>query len=164
VVDAFNMLWVYLKTSWELASDRRVRPAFVIIGMLVGIGTVFYKIVEHWTWLDAFYFSVIALTTVGFGDVTPETRLGKLFTVAYIVIGIGIFFVVINSIARIAVERMHMPFIPASHTDEFEVQGSRTPESRQSPTPAPAEADAQFPPNHDAEPSNLGDEETTGLG
>jgi voltage-gated potassium channel Kch len=164
VVDAFNMLWVYLKTSWELASDRRVRPAFVIIGMLVGIGTVFYKIVEHWTWLDAFYFSVIALTTVGFGDVTPETRLGKLFTVAYVVIGIGIFFVVINSIARIAVERIHMPFIPASHTDEFEVQGSQTLESRQSPRAAPPEADAQFPPNHDAEPSKIGDGETTGLG
>jgi voltage-gated potassium channel len=116
VVGAFDLFWEYLKTSWELASDRRVRPAFVIIGLLVAIGTVFYKFVEHWTWLDALYFSVIALSTVGFGDVTPETRLGKLFTIVYIVVGIGIFFVVINSIARIASERMHMSLRPPHRT------------------------------------------------
>jgi voltage-gated potassium channel len=157
VIDAFNLFWQFLKTSWELASDRRVRPAFVIIGMLVAIGTIFYKLVEHWTWLDAFYFSVITLTTVGFGDVTPETRIGKLFTVAYIVVGIGIFFVVINSIARIAVERMHMPFIPASHSDEFREHASQTTEDSQPPGESPASADEQSP-------INLGDEDTRGSG
>jgi voltage-gated potassium channel len=118
VVGGFDLFWVYFKTSWELASDRRLRPAFVIIGLLLAIGTIFYKIVEHWTWLDALYFSVIALSTVGFGDVTPETRLGKLFTIFYIVVGIGIFFVVINSIARIAAERMHMSLLPPVGADQ----------------------------------------------
>jgi hypothetical protein len=40
--------------------------------------------------VDAFYFSVTALTTVGLGDLAPKTAIGKLFTVVYIFAGIGI--------------------------------------------------------------------------
>jgi voltage-gated potassium channel len=54
------------------------------------IGTVFYHLVEHLNWLDAYYFSVISLTTVGYGDITPHTSAGKLFTTFYVMFGIGI--------------------------------------------------------------------------
>jgi hypothetical protein len=40
--------------------------------------------------VDAFYFSVTTLTTVGQGDLTPKTTIGKLFTVVYIFAGLGI--------------------------------------------------------------------------
>ena len=45
---------------------------------------------EGWSAIDALYFSVVALATVGFGDLVPTTVAGKLFTVAYILFGIGI--------------------------------------------------------------------------
>jgi voltage-gated potassium channel len=54
------------------------------------LGTVFYHFVEHLTWLDAYYFSVITLTTVGYGDITPHTAAGKIFTTFYVMFGIGI--------------------------------------------------------------------------
>lgn len=57
---------------------------------LVLLGTVAYRLIEDWSWVDAFYFSVVAVTTVGFGDVTPSTDASKLFTVFYIIAGISL--------------------------------------------------------------------------
>jgi hypothetical protein len=56
----------------------------------VTAGTVVYSALEGWSLLDALYFSVVTLATVGFGDLTPTTDLAKLFTVGYIITGIGI--------------------------------------------------------------------------
>jgi hypothetical protein len=60
-----------------------------VLGML-SLGTVVYTILEDWTPLDALYFSTVTLATVGFGDLTPTTDLAKLFTIGYIITGIGI--------------------------------------------------------------------------
>lgn len=57
---------------------------------LIGIGTVSYRLIEDWTWIDSFYFSVTTLTTVGFGDLHPTTSLSKIFTALYILIGVTI--------------------------------------------------------------------------
>jgi voltage-gated potassium channel len=65
----------------------------VLVGSLVGmlaLGTVVYSILEGWKPLDALYFSVVTLATVGFGDLTPTTDAAKLFTIGYIIVGIGI--------------------------------------------------------------------------
>lgn len=42
------------------------------------------------TFVDAFYFSVVTMTTVGFGDVTPISELGRLLTVLMILTGIAL--------------------------------------------------------------------------
>jgi voltage-gated potassium channel len=57
---------------------------------MIAIGTVTYMWLEGWSAIDALYFSVVALATVGFGDLVPTTDVGKLFTVGYILLGIGI--------------------------------------------------------------------------
>ena len=53
-------------------------------------GALFFHQVEHWGWLDAFYFCTITLTTIGYGDLVPQTDAGKLFDIFYVLIGIGI--------------------------------------------------------------------------
>lgn len=57
---------------------------------ILAVGCVFYHIVEKLSWVDALYFTVITLATVGYGDITPKTELGKLFTVLYVLLGVGI--------------------------------------------------------------------------
>lgn len=58
---------------------------------LIGCATVFYRWQEGWRWLDAAYFSVVTIASVGYGDFTPKTDAGKLFTIVYIFTGIGLF-------------------------------------------------------------------------
>ncbi len=63
-------------------------------------GTVFYRSVEGWSWIDAFYFSATTVSTVGFGDLAPKTGLGKLFTVIYMFVGIGVFVLLFAQLAK----------------------------------------------------------------
>jgi voltage-gated potassium channel len=58
--------------------------------LVLTIGTIFYHYVEHFSWLNAYYFSVVSLTTVGYGDIVPRTAAGKIFTTFYVMFGIGI--------------------------------------------------------------------------
>lgn len=69
--------------------DPSFRIILVIALVHITTGTVFYTLVEHWRVLDSLYFCVVTLTTVGFGDFYPQTDLGKIFTMFYIVTGIG---------------------------------------------------------------------------
>jgi voltage-gated potassium channel len=72
---------------------------FLVIITLVG-GTIFYSSVEGWSVVDALYFRVTTLTTVGLGDLTPKTTIAKLFTVVYIFAGLSIVLGFIDTVAK----------------------------------------------------------------
>ncbi len=80
-------------TFWERHSDRILGA--VALGVLT-FGTVAYHFLESWSWVDSFYFSSVAVSTVGFGDLSPSTDASKLFTVVYIFSGITIITVWLN--------------------------------------------------------------------
>lgn len=80
-------------TIWERHSDRILGGTAV---MVLVIGTVVFHLLEDWSWVDSFYFSSIAASTVGFGDITPSTDASKLFTVVYVFSGITIITVWLN--------------------------------------------------------------------
>lgn len=71
-----------------------------LLGVYVGIGAVFYHAVEKWNWINSFYFTVITISTVGYGDFSPQTNAGKLFTMPFIFIGVGLFVAVANAFLR----------------------------------------------------------------
>ena len=77
-----------------------VRGAAQLALSLILIATIFYWLVEGWSLLDAAYFAVVTIATVGYGDLAPHTTLGKIFTVVYIVSGIGIFVAAITALAQ----------------------------------------------------------------
>lgn len=67
---------------------------------IIAIGTVFFHVVEDWSWVDSYYFSVVTLATVGYGDFTPQTSLGKVFTTIYLFVGVGIIAAFVQSFLR----------------------------------------------------------------
>lgn len=76
-----------------------------VLALYVSFGAAFYHFVERWSWLDSFYFTVVTLATVGYGDFVPKTDAGKLFTMPYIFIGIGLFIYVANSFLKSRAEQ-----------------------------------------------------------
>lgn len=56
----------------------------------IGLGTLIFKQLESWTWIQAFYFSVVTVTTVGYGDLSPSSDGSRLFTAIYILVGVSI--------------------------------------------------------------------------
>lgn len=79
---------------------------FVSTLATLGIGTLVYRLVEDFSWVDAYYFSVITLATVGYGDLTPQTTFGKIFTTFYIFIGVGIITTFISYTVRRRANKM----------------------------------------------------------
>jgi voltage-gated potassium channel len=67
---------------------------------VITIGSVVYMLLEHWSPVDAFYFCVVTLATVGYGDFHPTTELSRLFTVGYILAGLGIIAAFITELAK----------------------------------------------------------------
>ena len=72
---------------WDRCSDHILRGSVLLVLL---VGTLVYSVIEDWSLVDSFYFSSVALTVVGFGDLTPSTDLSKIFTVFYIFSGVAI--------------------------------------------------------------------------
>lgn len=68
---------------------RRFRFSILLLVLLLVGGTVGYVAIEGMGLIDAFYMTVITLATVGFGEVHPLSQLGRLYTTAFIIIGVG---------------------------------------------------------------------------
>lgn len=75
------------KSRWERYAYHILAAAAVLV---MAAGTVAYHFIEGWSWVDSFYFSAVAGSTVGFGDLTPTSDGAKLFTVLYIFSSIAI--------------------------------------------------------------------------
>lgn len=92
-----------------VAEAKAIRRQFrlIILTSLVtlAIGTSAMMYLEKLSLIDALYFSVVSLTTVGYGDITPHTTPGKLFVMGYLLVGIGIIAALVNTVLRNAVAR-----------------------------------------------------------
>lgn len=53
------------------------------------LGVYIYAIVEGWRFLDSVYFIVVTMTTIGYGDFVPKTDIGKILTMFFSFVGVG---------------------------------------------------------------------------
>ena len=119
----------------------QLKPTTVILS-LVGVllaGTVFFHYVEGWGWLDSYFFTVITISTVGYGKLVPVTAVGKIGTTVFIFVGLGVFAVAIQQFALFHMRKRE------EHTEWLIARLGHRPE----PDPDPAAAnedDAPEPP------------------
>ena len=96
-------LFLAVVRAWR--RDPQFRSLTFLVAFTLLSGTLFYRTVEGWSAVDAFYFSVTTLTPVGLGDLTPATTFGKLFTVVYIFAGLSIILGFIDVVAKETLRR-----------------------------------------------------------
>jgi ZIP family zinc transporter len=82
----------------DVMRDKSSRPIFYWTIAVLVIGTVVFHWLEGWSYLDSFYFCVISLATIGYGDLTPTTPVAKIFTIVYVINGIAILLALIDRV------------------------------------------------------------------
>lgn len=97
-----------LRQHHEFMSDYAVklirtflRPASLFLGLLAAgallVGSMLFYMAENGvnpqvsTYFDAVYFGVTTMTSVGLGDISPQTTPGKLVAMFMMICGTGIF-------------------------------------------------------------------------
>lgn len=90
-----------IRRGW---SEPEFRGLLYLVSVVMVTGTVFYRAAEGWSWIDSLYFTVITLTTVGYGDLSPTSAGTKIFTIVLVLLGIGLLLSFIERVARYASE------------------------------------------------------------
>jgi voltage-gated potassium channel len=87
-----------------MVTFRKLIQWSAILLAFILVGSLGYVWLEGWDFFDALYMTVITLTTVGYGEVRPLTRVGRAYTMVLMLAGIGVMFYLITGLARIIVE------------------------------------------------------------
>lgn len=79
---------------------KRLTILILIFLAAIFLGAYVYHYVEGWRYLDSVYFTVITVTTIGYGDFSPQSDVGKIFTMFFSFFGIGMAFYFFSLIGR----------------------------------------------------------------
>jgi voltage-gated potassium channel len=88
-------------------SRRHLLRGLMALVVIVLVGALWYRFIEGWTWIDAFYMSVITLTTVGFGETNPLNARGRIFTMILLLAGVSVIAYILNNFTE-AVAQGHL--------------------------------------------------------
>lgn len=116
------------KGSWLPAKElfKEIRPSFRMVGfllfvyLLVGV-VVFYLVMDQLSGkrtnrvLDALYFCIVTMTSVGYGDLVPNSDTTKLLASAFVFIGVAIIALFLSKAADYLVEKQEVLFYKALH-------------------------------------------------
>ncbi len=69
---------------------RKLRYSLMMLAALVAFGTFGYNIFERMPIFDAFYMTIITISTVGFSEIVPLTKVGRSITVVIIILSISV--------------------------------------------------------------------------
>jgi hypothetical protein len=75
------------------------------IVLILTFGTIVYHSLEKWTWIDSLYFTTSTIATVGYGDIHPTTEATRLFSVFFIIVGVGYMLYALSNIFEHFVEK-----------------------------------------------------------
>ena len=84
--------------------ERRLLVAALLLSAVLVFGVAGYMLIEGWSFLDALYMTVTAVTTVGFREVNPLSDGGRIFTIFLIMFGVGTAFYILTTLVATVVE------------------------------------------------------------
>lgn len=92
----------------KMARDKEqglIVACFGTLLFLLAFGTIFFHTVENWSYVDAFYFTSVTMTTVGYGDLVPRTTEGRVGVSIFALFAVGLAFYSLNVLARYALKQ-----------------------------------------------------------
>ena len=90
----------------DVIQDRESRPTLYWAAFTLLVGMFVYHWLEGWSYLDALYFCVISLATIGYGDFVPTTPVARAFTIIYVINGIVILLALFDRIRAIRTRQL----------------------------------------------------------
>lgn len=123
-------------------NDRAKACSLLVIGWLL-LGMFYFAKSEGWTNVEAMYFSIVTLTTIGFGDYVPSSPSGDDFHFIFCVVGLGLVATLLSSISALASAggdeaEEEAPAEEAAPAGDAGPSGSRPPSRAPSRTPSRA--------------------------
>ncbi len=82
----------------------RLKISIILLFTVIFAGTIGYSVFEDMPVFDAFYMTIITISSVGFSEIKPLSQVGRLITVIVIVSGISVLTFTLGQVARIFVE------------------------------------------------------------
>ncbi|OQY02958.1 MAG: hypothetical protein B6I20_05960 [Bacteroidetes bacterium 4572_117] len=82
-INLFRLFKVVLK---GILNDSEFRYILFFVILLLTASTIFYSQYENWSIIDSLYFSVMTMSTIGYGDFVPTTSISKVFTIIFLTI------------------------------------------------------------------------------
>jgi voltage-gated potassium channel len=86
-------------------SFKRLKYLLLLPVAVVITGTIGFMIIQNLSFLDALYFTIVTISTIGYGDILPTTTGAKIFALIIIIFGIGSFLTLLTSAAQWLIER-----------------------------------------------------------
>jgi potassium channel subfamily K len=104
-VTAYGIWFGHYSTEFKLSMSQRslMLQTILFLAYVLAAGGVYSRI-ENWSYLDANYFVVVTLFTIGFGDLVPTTHLGRSLFFPFAVGGILFVGVIIANIRTLVLE------------------------------------------------------------
>ena len=87
-----------------MSGFKQTLVSILLSFLLIGCGSIGYMVIEKWSFMDAFYMTIITIATVGYSEVQPISPEGRIFTVMLIFMGVGFFLYVASGLIQFLVE------------------------------------------------------------
>ena len=103
------LTWIVASIRAIIGQDKQPHnsslfPLLIPFLILILVGTVVYSLLEDWSLFDSLYATIITITTVGYGDLSPQTQSGRIFAIFFTLVAIGLAGYAISSAAAILFE------------------------------------------------------------
>lgn len=63
--------------------------ALIMLATILSFGTFGYMFIEHSSFIDSLYMTMITISTIGYGEIFPLSTMGRIFTMVLILVGVG---------------------------------------------------------------------------
>jgi voltage-gated potassium channel len=83
---------------------KKLAIALMVLLVILSMGMIGYHYLEGWDIVESLYATVVTISTVGYGDFSPRTKEGMLFTVFIITVGVGTMLYTVGLVTEMMLE------------------------------------------------------------